>query len=75
MELQEATKENMTYMFEKLQERLNVVNRAILDPDGYSLSRYDDIRDVYDYVIHHPNLSVKEIDALVSELGSIKVKK
>ncbi|GAK10885.1 hypothetical protein JCM19039_540 [Geomicrobium sp. JCM 19039] len=31
MELQEATKENMTYMFEKLQERLNVVNRAILD--------------------------------------------
>ncbi|GAK07491.1 MULTISPECIES: DUF1128 domain-containing protein [Geomicrobium] len=73
--LDHATHENLTYMFEKLQERLKVVNRVVLDPEYYSLNQYEDIKDVYDYVVSHPNLSVREIDALVSELGAIKAKK
>lgn len=74
MNVDEATKENLTYMFEKLQTRLQVVNPAILDATGYSLHDYNDIKEIYEYVIENQNISVKEMDAIVSELGKIKVR-
>ncbi|MBB6449329.1 uncharacterized protein YfkK (UPF0435 family) [Geomicrobium halophilum] len=72
MNLNEATGENLNYIFSKLQERLQVVNTAILDPDNYNIQQYDDIKEIYDYVEGNDNISVKEMDALVSELGRIK---
>ncbi|QDI90550.1 DUF1128 family protein [Salicibibacter halophilus] len=74
MNLDEAKEENLHYIFEKLQEHLQVVNTAILDPASYDLQHYDDIKEIYDYVEgNHSSLSVKEMDALISELGRIKV--
>ncbi|QQK80559.1 DUF1128 domain-containing protein [Salicibibacter cibi] len=73
MNLNEATEENLTYIFDKLQEHLNVVNAAVLDPKGYDLRYYDDIKEIYEHVDGSSNLSVKEMDALISELGRIKV--
>ncbi|QQK76627.1 DUF1128 family protein [Salicibibacter cibarius] len=73
MNLNEATEENLTYIFEKLQDQLQVVNAAVLDPTGYDLRFYDDIKEIYEYVDGNSKLSVKEMDALISELGRLKV--
>ncbi|SDI67808.1 DUF1128 domain-containing protein [Natribacillus halophilus] len=73
MNLDEATEENLNYIFEKLQENLQVVNAVVLDPASYDLYYYDDIKEIYDYVTGQSNISVNEMEALVSELGRIKV--
>ncbi|AXF57863.1 DUF1128 family protein [Salicibibacter kimchii] len=74
MNLDEAKEENLHYIFEKLQEHLQVVNAAVLDPTSYDLRHYEDIKEIYEYVVgNNSTLSVKEMDALISELGRIKV--
>ncbi|WP_087972938.1 DUF1128 domain-containing protein [Oceanobacillus rekensis] len=72
MELENANEENMKILLEGLAERLNVVNRAIMDPDDYDLSKYEDLKFMYDMVVQKGQLSASEKQAFIEELASIR---
>ncbi|KAF9118233.1 hypothetical protein BGX30_004719 [Mortierella sp. GBA39] len=44
---------------------------AAMNASAFSVDRYEDIQDVYDLVMSKDNLSISEVEALVSELGRL----
>lgn len=74
LNLENPTKENLKFILNELAERLNVVNRTLMDPQDYNLDKYDDIKMMYDVVIQKGQLSASETQAFVSELGAARKK-
>ncbi|TQS75588.1 DUF1128 domain-containing protein [Ornithinibacillus gellani] len=72
MNLDQPSKENLTFILEELSERLAVANRFIMDPDGYDLDRYDDLKFMYDVVIQKGRLSPSETQAFIEELRAVR---
>ncbi|MCP8616552.1 DUF1128 domain-containing protein [Salirhabdus salicampi] len=74
MSLQEATAENLKFIIDDLAERLQVINRSILDPDHYDMDHYDEIKSLYDMVVSRGQISVSEIHAIIEELKKYRKK-
>jgi uncharacterized protein YfkK (UPF0435 family) len=72
MELKNANEKNMKILLEGLAEQLNVVNRSIMDPDDYDLSKYEDLKFLYDMVVQKGQLSASEKQAFIEELATIR---
>lgn len=74
MSLDVASQENLKILLDELADRLNVVNRGLLDAEDYDLNKYDDLKLMYDIVKKKGKLSTLETQAFVEELGSIRKK-
>ncbi|WP_067729322.1 DUF1128 domain-containing protein [Oceanobacillus damuensis] len=72
MNLEKASEENMKILLDELAERLNVVNRSIMEPEDYDLSKYEDLKFLYDMVIKKGQLSASETQAFIQELSMIR---
>jgi uncharacterized protein YfkK (UPF0435 family) len=72
MDLEKATKENLSYILEDMAERLSVVNRALLDPEDYDLSKYEDIKFMYDVILQKGSLTAFETQAFIEELRNVR---
>ncbi|MBA2174143.1 DUF1128 domain-containing protein [Halobacillus locisalis] len=72
MSLETASQENLEYIINDMAERLQVVNRSIMDAEDYDLESYDEIKSLYDIVQMKGQLSVSEIQAFVQELGQYR---
>ncbi|WP_067838671.1 DUF1128 domain-containing protein [Amphibacillus sediminis] len=76
MDLTVANEENLqfilTHIGEKKKKKLTVVNTAILDPIDYDLSKYHELKLLYDHIAERDSLSVSEIQAFIEELSSIR---
>lgn len=72
MSLETASQENLEYIINEMAERLQVVNRSIMDAEDYDLESYDEIKSLYDIVQMKGQLSVSEIQAFVQELGQYR---
>ncbi|MFD1850412.1 DUF1128 domain-containing protein [Oceanobacillus bengalensis] len=72
MNLETASEENLKFILEQLADKLNVVNRGLLDAEDYDIDKYDDLKLMYDIVIQKGKLSVLETQAFVEELGRIR---
>ncbi|WP_173916510.1 DUF1128 domain-containing protein [Halobacillus sp. Marseille-Q1614] len=72
MSLQEATQDNLNYIIDDMAERLQVVNRSIMDPEDYDLNKYDEIKSLHEVIQMKGQLSVSEIQAFVQELGNYR---
>ncbi|WP_042223799.1 DUF1128 domain-containing protein [Oceanobacillus manasiensis] len=72
MNLENPSKENMSFILEQLGERLDVVNRSILDPEDYDLNKYDDLKLMYEIVEQKGRLSASEAQAFIEELRSVR---
>jgi len=72
MSLEQPTPENLKYILEELGNRLGVANKVLLDEKDYDLSRYDDIKFLYDHVVKSGSLSPSEIHAFIDELRSVR---
>ncbi|WP_096269916.1 DUF1128 domain-containing protein [Paucisalibacillus globulus] len=72
MNLENPTKENLEIMLNDLAERLSVVNRAIMDAEDYDLSKYEEIKFLYDMIVKKGSLSVSETQAFIEELRSVR---
>ncbi|MCP3026152.1 DUF1128 family protein [Halobacillus sp. A5] len=72
MSLQEPTKDNLTFIIDDMADRLQVVNRSIMDPEDYDLDKYSEIKSLYDIIQTKGQLSVSEIQAFVQELGNYR---
>lgn len=73
MDLKEKTAENVAYMLDKMSTRLDVANQIVFDPKGYDISKYDDIKFMYDFIMKKENLSAAETSAFIDELRSVRV--
>lgn len=72
MDLTKPSEENLKYILEQLLIKLNVVNRALLDPVDYDLNKYEDLKFMYDVVLQKGRLSAPETEAFISELRTTR---
>lgn len=72
MSLEQANQENLAYIINDMAEKLQVVNRSLMDPEDYDLAHYEEIKSLYDIVQMKGQLSVSEIQAFVQELGQFR---
>ncbi|GAB3067523.1 DUF1128 domain-containing protein [Virgibacillus ainsalahensis] len=72
MNLDYPSQENMKIILNELADRLNVVNRTILDPDDYNIDKYDDLKLMYDMILQKGNLSAAETQAFIEELRTVR---
>ncbi|MCJ8014498.1 DUF1128 domain-containing protein [Paenibacillus sp. KQZ6P-2] len=74
MDLSQKTAENIEYMIEQIKTKLRMASGAAMNSSAFSVDQYEDIRDVYELVMNKSNLSISEVEALVSELGRLRSK-
>lgn len=74
MDLSQPTTENLEVMIESIKTKLRMASGAAMQASAFSLDQYEDIHEVYDIVMNKPNLSISEVEALVSELGRLRSK-
>lgn len=72
MNLDNPSQENLEFILKELTKKLDVANRKIMDPDGYNLEKYDELKFMYDVVIAKETLSPSETQAFVSELRTVR---
>lgn len=74
MNLNEPTEENLSYILDGIATKLNVANRALLDPEDYNLEKYEDLKFMYDILDQKGSLSPSEADAFIKELATTRKK-
>ncbi|RCW70747.1 DUF1128 domain-containing protein [Saliterribacillus persicus] len=72
MNLEEANQENLSFIINEMAERLQVVNRSIMDPDDYNLDNYDELKSLYQMIEQKGSLSVSETQAFIEELKNYR---
>ncbi|MCT1904169.1 DUF1128 domain-containing protein [Oceanobacillus sojae] len=72
MQLEQPSMENMEYMLQELAEKLQVVNRSIMDAEDYNIDKYEDLKWMYDMVMSKGRLSTSETQAFINELAAIR---
>lgn len=72
MDLNQPTRENLTFLLHELGNYLDVANRIILDAKDYDLKHYDDIKFLYEHVKKAGSLSPQEAHAFIDELRKVR---
>lgn len=72
MDLSNKTPENIEYMIEEIKTKLRMASGAAMQASAFSVEHYEDIQDVYELVMKKNNLSISEVESLVSELGRLR---
>lgn len=73
MDLTKPSQENVEYMIEAIKNKLKMVSAAAMQASAFSVDHYEDIYDVYEVAMGSDRLSISQVEALVSELGSVYV--
>ncbi|WP_219835838.1 DUF1128 domain-containing protein [Paenibacillus sp. R14(2021)] len=71
--LEEPNQENIAYMIEEIKTKLRMASGAAMQASNFSLDKYEDLRDVYEIVAGKDKFSISEVEAIVSELGQLRV--
>jgi len=69
MDLTHPSQENLTYILTQIGEKLSIANPALLDVKDYDLSKYDDLKWLYEHIKNKETLSISETDAFLKELS------
>ncbi|AJS60133.1 DUF1128 domain-containing protein [Paenibacillus sp. IHBB 10380] len=72
MDLSHKTPENIEFMIEEIKTKLRMASGAAMQASAFSVDQYEDIQDIYNLVRTNNNLSISEVEALVSELGRLR---
>jgi uncharacterized protein YfkK (UPF0435 family) len=72
MNLTTPSKENVAYIVEKIKEKLKMVNSEALRSEDFTEANYEDLYDLYEMVMKRDTFSPSEMQAIVSELGSLR---
>lgn len=74
MDLTNKTPENIEFMIEEIKTKLRMASGAAMQSSAFSVDQYEDIKDIYNLVRTNNNLSISEVEALVTELGRLRRK-
>lgn len=72
MDLNEASEANLQYILKEIGTQLGVVNSSLLEADDYDLSKYDELKMLYDLLQQKKHLSVSETQAFIEELAKTR---
>lgn len=72
MDLSNKTPENIEYMIEEIKIKLRMASGAAMQASAFKVEHYEDIQDIYELVMKKNNLSISEVESLVSELGRLR---
>ncbi|OMF22356.1 hypothetical protein BK133_26540 [Paenibacillus sp. FSL H8-0548] len=72
LELQ--TQENVEFMIEVIKTKLKMASAAAMQASNFDLGKYEDIKDLYEVVASKEKFSISEVEALVTELGKLRLK-
>lgn len=71
--LQLQTQENVEFMIEVIKTKLKMASAAAMQASNFDLNKYEDIKDLYEVVASKDKFSISEVEALVSELGKLRI--
>ncbi len=72
MDLSEKSRVNIEYMINQIKDKLQLVNASALRAESFNTEQYEDLRDIYEMVKQKETFSVRELDAIVTELGRLR---
>ncbi|MFS0727091.1 DUF1128 domain-containing protein [Paenibacillus sp. 1P07SE] len=72
--LNEPTEDNIAFMIEAIKSKLRMASAAAIKPSHFSISHYEDIKELYDLVNEKNNISISEVEGIVAELGKMRNK-
>ena len=72
MDLSQPTPENVTYMIEKIKEKLRMVNVDAMKAENFSTDQYDDLLYMYEMVMKRDTITPNEMQAIAAELGAMR---
>ncbi|KIX91276.1 hypothetical protein TP70_03345 [Staphylococcus microti] len=59
-------------MITEIRDRLNLVNKGLIDPDKYSETHREDIKDIYDFVTSKQSFTPQEMSGITEALGELR---
>lgn len=71
--LDQPTIENIEFMIEAIKLKLRMASGAAMQASNFSLTKYEDMKDIYDLVAGKEKFSISEVEAIASELGRLRV--
>ncbi|GGE78898.1 DUF1128 domain-containing protein [Priestia taiwanensis] len=71
MNLTERTTDNIEYMITAIKDKLRMVNVGAMRSENFNVAAYEDLKDIYDLVMKKETFSISEMEAIVSELGTL----
>lgn len=72
MDLSTKSPENISYMIEKIKEKLRMVNVDAMKSENFSTEQYEDLYYMYEMVMKRDNITPNEMQAIAAELGSMR---
>ncbi|HEX5563881.1 MAG TPA: DUF1128 domain-containing protein [Sporosarcina sp.] len=72
MDLSQPTPENVTFMIEKIKEKLRMVNVDAMKAENFNTSQYEDLVYIYEMVMKRDTITPNEMQAIAAELGSLR---
>ncbi|ALS74657.1 MULTISPECIES: DUF1128 domain-containing protein [Planococcus] len=72
MDLSKQSPENVDFMIEEIKTKLRMVNVDAMKAEHFNTSEYEDLREIYEMVKNRDNFSPNEMQAIASELGSLR---
>jgi uncharacterized protein YfkK (UPF0435 family) len=74
MNLENPSRENIVFIVNQLKKKLTMANTSVINPDSFELSVYEDLLYLYNMIIKKERISISEMEAIVSELGTMRKK-
>jgi len=72
MDLSKNTPENVEYMVEKIKEKLRMMNIGAMKSTHFKEEMYEELLFLYEMVMKKNSFSPSEMEAIATELGSLK---
>lgn len=72
MDLSKQSKENIAFMITEIMSKLEFVNMSALKPENFNVNNYERLHDLYLLVKKQKQFSISEMEAIASELGSLR---
>ncbi|WP_372508817.1 DUF1128 domain-containing protein [Pseudalkalibacillus decolorationis] len=74
MDLSVKSNENVAFMLDEMQRQMQVVNSGVMKSSDYDVEQYDELKELYDYVMKKNNFSIRETEGIVQELSELRKK-
>ncbi|WOV86629.1 DUF1128 domain-containing protein [Sporosarcina oncorhynchi] len=72
MDLSQPTPENVSYMIEKIKDKLRMVNVDAMRSESFNTEKYEDLVYMYEMVMKRETITPNEMQAIAAELGSLR---
>ena len=72
MNLTQPSQENVEYMIKQIKKKLRMVNVDAMRAESFDESAYEDLHYLYTMVMKRESFSPSEMQAIASEIGSLR---